>query len=275
MQSIYEEFDGMKIPAYNRNETLGSGQARSGMTAVIGGYVDHGGLRTHRTLQEISINGTIHAATAQAAWETLARWLALRGKKGQLYRKLPNNTRQWAIARLILVEAENSYEGYRSSIEIQLTFEVISTDWYGFQSKNWTLNAGYRLNEGLVLNQGKVYSLTPSSQTITLDYRGTAIEKNIILTITAGTKAIPDGLTINGDGISLKFNQIIAAGKNLLIDAGIKSIRNGGADAFGALQFLAGHSIGDWLQLVPGINILTISTTVPITVQVTFSERFV
>lgn len=273
-KQIYTSFDGLALPGYNWQESLSPGSAISGLISILGGYADRGGERTHNTPAQITITGTIKEENAASTWTVFQQWCAKQGKRGKLKRTIPDGTEQWTMARLLTVISDNSYEGFSSVAVVTMTFEQIYCSWIGKTYINWCLNDGYKLNNGNLLNNSKTFTLTAGIRTIALENAGLVEEKDLVLTITAGSSAIPSGLSITGGGSSLTFNQSIASGKSLVIDCGARSVKNNSVDAYAALVINAAHSVDGWIVLQPGTTILTFSGTAAMTIQTNYSDRY-
>lgn len=189
---------------------------------------------------------------------------ALRGlsrKRAKLWREqVDDGDREWCWARLLTVPMEQAT--YLAQA-VELRFLILSP-WQGVRhSSGWVLDDGEVLDDGLYLDETGKYTLSSSPKAITLA-NGDAPVRDVTITITAGGAAIT-ALTVANATASCKwaYTGTIASGKKLIMQAGIKALKNDGVDAYGADFALDGaaHLSPWWFELAPGNNAVTVTFT--------------
>ena len=186
--------------------------------------------------------------TAAELQTALAAWRALCYTRATLYRTPDGGTAnsEWITARLIAIDAPKDIENLRH-LAITLRFEVTSPVWSGAaHTETITLNA------------------SPKSQDVT--NAGNGIQRAVTITVTASGTNITAVIIENletGHVSKIKYAGTIAVGQSLVIDCGATTIRNNGVNAYtaGAFTLEAGHSLREWLRLMPGANTIRVTRT--------------
>lgn len=205
----------------------GAGQARVPYTIPVGTML------VHDTPAELQ--------TALAAWRALCY------TRDTLYRTPDGGTAnsEWITARLIGMDAPRNIENLRH-LAITLRFEVTSLVWSGAaHTETITLDA--------------------SPKSAEISNGGNGIQRGVTITVTASGTPITAVIIENletGHVTTIKYAGSIAVGQSLVIDCAAMTIRNNGVNAYTAAFTLeSGHSIREWLRLMPGANTIRVTRT--------------
>ena len=178
----------------------------------------------------------------------LAAWRALCYTRATLYRTPDGGTEnsESITARLIAIDAPRDIENLRH-LALTLRFEITSPVWDGTaHTETITLDA------------------SPKSQDC--DNDGNGIQRAVTITVTATGAPITAVIVENletGHVTKIKYAGSIAVGQSLVIDCGAMTIRNNGVNAYTSTAFTleAGHSLREWLRLMPGANTIRVTRT--------------
>lgn len=263
-------FDLVSFKHYNQVDTIGSGATPTAyQTLPEGGALDlYGNQQKHPGAVERIVARRLKATT-QAGLESLFfQLLALRGKRGRLYRETATGDIHWQYARLVELNADRSYEQtkFQSIQDISLRFVTQEAFWRGDLGGVWYLNSGEFLNTGLALNSGQTYPLTtsPTSLTVsigTVSDAGRAPIRAVRMAISAGASDMSAVTIARAGGESLTFSGTILAGNDLIIDTGTMQVLNDNADAYDDLTISSTADLAAWFALVPGDNDITVTFT--------------
>lgn len=282
-------FGNIVLPIYNPVDDIGPGTARTSFVALPGGgaFDALGSGRGNRGDYPLKHTGMIlkaDPASLEADYDALtAAW----DTRNKLYRHSETGRVHWTWARLIGLPIERRpqdvyrYRGY-FALDVTCEFRVFSPYWYGTyhgDGLDLTDPGVEAFDTGLALDYTgqDLYTLDTSPKTLAIPNAGNAPVINAILTLTAAGSPIT-AVTITGGGADLTWTGTLAAGTALVIDAGARSVKNAGADAYGGLVFNAGHAVDEWLRIAPGGTSLTITRTggdATSTLLTTFYEAWV
>lgn len=208
----------------------------------------------------------VHETESAAAAE-FDFWRSLVGERRRLYReRIATGDEQWAWARLLQVNAEHDAGQFnRAYIPLEMVFYVPSPAvWNGglfggalYWDGTAVWDGSYTFNGGQT-----AYTVDSNPDWFTLTNAGNVEVTQFELMFTAG-----DGVDIGQVRIrcntnqALRWNGTLAAGRALTIDAGKRSVKNNGVDAWSGLTFESTHRGDRWLSLKPGANNIEISYT--------------
>ena len=206
-----------------------------------------GGAGQGKVPYTISVNTMLVHNTPAELHTALAAWRALCYTRATLYRTPDGGTAnsESITARLIGIDAPRDIENLRH-LAITLRFEVTSSVWDGAaHSETITLDA--------------------SPKSAEIDNDGNGIVRDVTITVTAMGAPIT-AITIEnletGHVSKIKYAGTIAVGQSLVIDCAAMTIRNNGVNAYTtAFTLEAGHSIREWLRLMPGANTIRVTRT--------------
>ena len=209
-----------------------------------GGYFDQGGTLTadRRYPAEQSFKGEVVEADRYVMRTTLDALAALSGQRAKLYREGIDDAReQWCYARCVEVRGTRTWEN-QTWQEVEIDF-LLLTPWHDLELKTLTIDLSGTEVTTVVQNYGNTYFV------------------DAILTVTAATAAIT-ALTVSTDtGISWTFSGSILVGTSLVVDSGLRSVLNDGADAYASFVRNAGHTRDEFLRFRAGDTDLTIAWT--------------
>ena len=186
--------------------------------------------------------------TTAAAFRTAAYALrGLVGTRALLYRSPDGGTAnsESVLARLVGVTSNRDAENLLV-LGFTLGFEILSSVWSGTaHTETITLDA------------------SPKSQDC--DNDGNGIQRAVTITVTASGSPITAVIIENletGHVSRIRFASSIAVGQSLVIDCAAMTIRNNGVNAYTtAFTLESGHSIREWLRLMPGANTIRVTRT--------------
>ena len=187
-------------------------------------------------------------ATSGAFRTALYAVRALIGTRAILYRSPDGEA---ANSESVLARLESVRMGRNADnilvMGVGLTFEALAAVWDGAaHTETITLDA------------------SPKSQDC--DNGGNGIVRAVTITVTASGSPIT-AVTIEnletGHITKIKYAGSIAVGQSLVIDCGAMTIRNNGVNAYTSTAFTleAGHSLREWLRLMPGANTIRVTRT--------------
>ncbi|MFZ1814091.1 MAG: hypothetical protein WAU16_06580, partial [Rhizobiaceae bacterium] len=161
------------------------------------------------------------------------------GQRGTLWRKRWDATsvRQWKTARLLSVNLPHDYTRRLHVVECECRFESTMAAW---RAATATTTSGSIAGAGYV--------------GLTVSNGGQVQVDDAVLTITATAAISSVRVECTAAGISLAWAGSLGAGSSLVIDAGAKTVRNAGADAYSGFSLEAGHTADGWLPLAKGIT---------------------
>lgn len=207
----------------------------------------------------------MHDTDAAAATE-FEFWRALVGERRRLYReRIATGDKQWAWARLMQVNAEHDPGQFnRAYIPVELVFYVAPPAvWNGALvggSLYW--NGAAKWDGAYVFNGGQTaYPVDSNPDTFTLANNGDIAVTQLAVTFTAGGVDVGQVRVRCNTNQALRWNGTLSAGRALVIDAGERSVKNNGVDAWNGLTFESTHRGPNWLSLRPGNNNIEVSYT--------------
>jgi hypothetical protein len=180
------------------------------------------------------------AATADLV-STVNAWRALRGKRDQLYRVTNDGAgTQWAYARLMRMGMQRDPDGqYHQALGFEWQ---VQTPWYGTRHNT-------------------PGTLTGSPGTLVAANGGNAVNRNAIVTLTAGDAAFT-ALKVGISGVSeWTYGGTVAAGKALVVDCGAGSVKNDGTADYSSFARTANHVVADLLRLPAGNTSVVVTYT--------------
>lgn len=185
----------------------------------------------------IPVEGTIHLRRQMELYD----WRALHGVRDTLYRRRDGAAFEESItARLMSLKTMRSYVN-PEILELQFQFDALEEYWSG-EDQTFT------------------EAFWQSPQVIPAPNEGNAIQRNIVITLTADGSAITF-FSMASALTRFEWTGTLAAGNSLVIDVGAKTVRNNGVDAYAGFSLHTLHRVAEWLRLPPGDNNLTIWRT--------------
>jgi hypothetical protein len=185
--------------------------------------------------------------TAGAFRTALYAVRALVGTRATLYRSPDGEAAnsESVTARLESVRMNRSADNLLV-MGVTLTFEALAQVWNGAaHSETITLDA--------------------SPKSAEIDNDGNGIVRDISITVTATGAPITALIIENletGHVSKIKYAGSIAVGQSLVIGCAATTIRNNGVNAYTtAFTLESGHSIREWLRLMPGANTIRVTRT--------------
>lgn len=270
-RQYYISFDGVEIPPANRKEDISSHEAKSGIIETAGGYIDGYSDYAPVSAKEISVEFDLVGDRWQDVDEKLEDWKSLVSKKGQLYRRI-GNTRQWAYARLMNLEAETDYQAHWGICNVTLNFEIISPSWYGHTLQPWYFDDGSLFDEGLyfdTVNKWIFVLSAGSTITKTTVNHGNQNVTDTIITIKPAV-AIDTGLELWGgaqNGVTLWhliINEALPADSTLVVDTQRKTakltVSGETTSIYKSIEIGSNHRSMSWAEIVPGVNSISIKS---------------
>jgi hypothetical protein len=278
MLATVERFGTTTITLYNGVDDLPAGPGYATQADLpAGGARDLFGSGWGRTGARLVRKSGELIADSTAALETAAD--ALRGlaqQRDTLYIRTDSGALRLATARCTRVVAPRAAE---NTLFLPVALEWIVLDPY-FRGEHhgggWHLDgitfdtppATVYLDTGRHFDEATGDSFTlasaPSPTTGNIFNNGNTPIYDPIIKITAGATAITF-VRVKGWNCEWTWTGTLAAGKQLIMDAGALTITNDGADAYSGLAFTSNHFIPDWFQMIPGlpgieVEVTTVST---------------
>lgn len=259
---ILDRFGDYIFPVFNIGDSVGA-QSRADIYPTPGGgfdpnksddAADRSGTITRRCEIIHQISSTEYQALLDAA-------RAQRGKRRKLFARTASDDPEdaevrWLWARCASVGVERGMRNLRHQA-IVLTFAVANYHWNGRGYADWTFDDGHYFDDGMYFDVSNWEgNLTSSPAPFAVINGGNKTVTNAILQVTAGSAAIT-ALTIRIGASELVWTGTLAAGQQLLIDAGSYRVTNNGVDAYAGLSFGANHTVDDWIRLEPGATTIT------------------
>lgn len=275
----FERFGAITLPEYNREMNMAPVAAVQRIVATAAGAFDADG--SGRAGQQFPHALTVEAIVfEEAAADLRAALDALRaavGTRAYLYRRADDDsTVHRALCRLASMDVQRSYEQRRAYQPVTLQFLQLSA-WQGASSAAWTLDDGELFDDGLLFDATSYAWSIGSSLTIrSVTNGGNLPVMDVVFTITAGATGLTNPI-LTGGGMDLRWTGTIAATKSLVIDCGVLSVLNDGANAYSGLTLGANHAIEAWCSLAPGatdIELAITGTLTGATWGVSFRDRW-
>lgn len=265
--AIYQidQFDGVALPTYNPDQELAPAAVDSTLVASIGASFDRAGSRREMaTRHAVRVRGWFESSETiylvdhagnrivdhagnQIIVATALGWLRGQvenlsgrvGQRGTLWRKRWDATsvRQWKTARLLRVNLPHDYTRRLYVVECECQFESTMAAWRAATATTTSGSIAAAGYVGLTISNGGQVQVDDAVMTIT----ATAAISSVRVECTAA-------------GISLAWAGSLGAGSSLVIDAGAKTVRNAGADAYSGFSLEAGHTADGWLPLAKGVT---------------------
>lgn len=261
-------FDTIDLLHYNQVDSIGSGATPTAYQVLPdGGALDlFGDQQKHPGTVDRSKSMRLFDSSEAALEILFFQLLALRGQRKRLYRQTASGDIHWQYARLVEVTAERSYEitKYKRIQDISLRFITQEAFWHGDFGGKWYLDAGEKLDTGLVYDSGESFPLTSSPTSFTISIgtdAGRAPIRAVRMVINAGASSMSAITIARTGGESLTFSGTILANKSLMIDTGTMRVLNDGADAYNNLVLSPTADLASWFALESGDNDITVTFT--------------
>jgi hypothetical protein len=191
----------------------------------------------------IPVEGSIHLGEQQAT--ELYAWRALQGVRDTLYRLRDDSTEYETItARLVRFDAPRSHVN-PDLLDLRFEFDALEEVWSG-------------------LDHTETITIDASPKTQDVDNDGNTIQRDVVVTVTATVNPITSIKIENletGHVSSFTWADAtgVLSGNSLVIDCAEGTVRNNGVDAYASFTLDAGHTIADWLRLMPGANTIKVT----------------
>jgi hypothetical protein len=257
-------FGTVTLPAGAPRTPIKTGPSVDALVPLPGGGVydgSGGGRAALRLPYDLVLRVTATATSTVALETTLLALRGLRGARAKLWRTLATDETQWCYARLLELPGERGASNILHQ-PVELRWLALS-EWRGARhSAGWDLDAGVLLDDGYYLDEDDVYTLSSSPYAITVA-NANAVIRGVRMTVRAGGAAIT-ALTIRNttSGCCLTFTGTVAAGDDLVIDAGAQAVTNDGVGAYADLsRDPTYHQNGAWFELWAGDNSVTVTLT--------------
>ncbi len=256
-------FAEINLEQYNQVDDVGSGQTPTHYIILPdGGAIDgFGALQKHPGVIERVKTMRLSVSTETALAQAYFRLLELRGRRERLYRRLPDNSEHWQLARLISVAAKRSYEmaKFKNIQDVELRFVSGEMIWHGnWAGTRWFLNDAKFLNDGLDFNGAPIpltEGLNNFVEIVGSDDAGRAPVRALKIIVTAGSAIISRVDIARAGGEIITYATDIQPGSSLIIDTGTFQVTLDGADAYNAaFQVTPVADLGSWFCLLPGEN---------------------
>lgn len=257
---ILERFGTTSLPSNLPRLPVGTAMTRDTLLALPGGhwFDSQGTEQAPRDNRMIDYECRFYDTSATAVETTFNALKALRGTRDRLYRRLSDDSIQWAHVRLMQVSSMRESEN-QLWLEITLSFLILSRTWNGqHHGDGWDFDDGEYFDTGLDLDEdtGDTFVLNSSPKKCTINNAGNASLRNLIITLTAGSTDIT-ALTVQRllaavvvEGLG--FSGTIVAGTSLVIDCGARSVVNDGVDAYDDFNLGGSHTTEEWITVPPG-----------------------
>ena len=246
------------LPLWNKRDVVSMGSHGGAISALIGGgaYDSYGYEDAPEDALTVSTSFEIVATMATDVQKYRDEIRALAGKKDRLYATFPDATTRFAWARLARVRMERRME-YIYYQPVELDFEITTPGWRGGFA--WTLDSDESLDTGLYLDyRGGTWIPDASDDSTTVTTDGNRMVPDALFVVMAGSDDISQ-VRVRVGACDWTWKSTIPAGDVLIVNSGTKTITLEGADAYSVFTLNAGHTVGDWLQLQPGSNTVTVS----------------
>jgi hypothetical protein len=280
------EFDGVSLPEFEAEQSVGTAPVESALINTIGGVYDYWGTRTRKARRySITAAGYLVGETqylvdeednivvdesgnpvvsGSAANHLRSQLQALRAKVGTratLWRERLDDpeTKDWLTARLLTVDWQRARDEMIELAKITCVFDSAMVAWRTSSPVSVTETAADGVPEGILL---------PVS--------GDAIVDDAIITVTRTSGTITAlEIVCSAMGIDLEWAGSLGASDVLVIDAGAATVRKNGADAYSGLAWGTGHTASGWFPLTGGMISCTATVTGGnATVNVTYYDQF-
>ena len=194
----------------------------------------------------IRVDFELVETTAEAFRTAVYALRALVGTRALLYRSPDGGVAnsESVLARLVGVSGQREAENLLV-LGLHLTFEVLAPVWSGTaHTETITLDA------------------SPKSQDC--DNDGNGVVRDVTITVTASGSAITALIIENletGHVSKISYGGSITAGQALVIDCAAMTVRNNAVDDYANLTLETGHTLREWLRLMPGANTIRVTRT--------------
>lgn len=249
-------FSNVTLPGAMAEDDQATDLHPSALVEVLGGAFDGWGsgegLPGPLTLTKRVL---VHDRVDAVLMATLDGLRALTGTRQKLYATQGDESERWRWARLVqLTGTRRAVE--RGRLEIEMVFECLPGGWRGDAVD-------------------ETETMASSPHTLTASNTGNRTVRDAVLTVTAGGANITAvAITVTG-ATHLTWAGMLTAGNALVLNCGVKSIRNDGVDAYAGFALGASHVVDDWLRLGAGdtdIDVAFTGGSTDSTVQIEFDE---
>jgi len=249
-------FGDVDLPVLEASYEIGAGSSKLALMDVQGMVFDmDGDARADRARQTIVYNCKIFADTQADVLTQLNKYKAMRGTRDQLFRLTPSGDYEWAWARLDSITGQRGARNTRYQ-PLSFTFVLESDVWFGVEHKAWYLDDGHYLDREMVFDEAPfIYTLDASPKTCVTNNNSNTIQRDVIITITAGSAditAIRMTATAAGLTYDIEYTTRIVAGKSLVIDCGSRSVQNDGVGDYQNFGMTTSHESDWWFVIDAG-----------------------
>lgn len=237
------EFDGVDLPAYNREANFDTAPALPGFVATLGGAYDSYGadVAPMGLPYTLTLRGIVSEETDANQRAAIDGMRALQRRRGKLVRVADDDdSEQWCWARLDQVVHRRPF-GNRG-------YQVLEF--------SWSIESGWQQDQD---DDEQLPTSSPHAQTVYND--GNRTVSDVIITFHADDANATAVTITTTNGTHLVWAGTLLAGDDLVFDCGAKSITNDGANAYDDLSYGAGHTIDNWISVEPGSMDITVTYT--------------
>lgn len=270
MAYVITEFDGMPLRLFDARQQIQTATMDSTLFDNVGGSFDRlGALRQLGRRMQFEVQGTLMGDLYEIADEAgnvtededdniqiagsvannlRSQWLGLTsrvGVRGSLWRERLDAPadREWITARLLGVSWPRTVEQRTVRAEVTLRFESAMAAWRAASLTTAQISATDAIFTGLTVNNG-----------------GGVPVMDAVLTVTRTSGTLTQ-VNLEGAGINLQWTGSVGASRALTVDAGARTVRVTGVDAYSGWTLLSGHTARGWFPLEPGTNFFAVTVT--------------
>ena len=255
------QFGDYVLPLWNKRDVVSMGDHGGATVNIVGGgaYDSYGSGASPEQALVLSTQFEIIATSASDVQKTRDEIRALAGTKARLWATFPDGSLRFAWARLARVQMERRYDFIHYQ-PVRLDFAVVTPGWRS--GTPWDLDSGLMLDDGLLLDYiGDTWTPATSGESTIVPTFGNRMVTDAIVVITAGSAETITEIRLQCGACDWTWKSTIPLDGVLSINCGTKAVLLNGADSYDNLTLNAGHTVADWLQLLPGNNTVTITFT--------------
>lgn len=237
-------FGTVTLPQRGQGHDIGSGHIQPSIVDAAGHviYDGDGTGQTRMGSREIAVRGQLYdsdAGTLESLYQDL---LGMVGKRDSLYRVWDNSGgTQYITARCLGVDSERTVTN-RYHADVTMRFKTVGGVWQGTAREQTGTLAAANFWSGTLTNSGN------------------AIQRDVTITVTAGSAAFNYvTLTNSTTGHVSDFRAGTAVAGTLVIDTGALTVTADGTAQYSTFALGSNHAIDDWFRLAPGGNGVTIT----------------
>lgn len=237
-------FGTVTLPQRGQGHDIGSGHIQPSIVDAAGHviYDGDGTGQTRMGSREIAVRGQLYdsdAGTLESLYQDL---LGMVGKRDSLYRVWDNSGgTQYITARCLGVDSERTITN-RYHADVTMRFQTVDAVWQGTAQEQVGTLAAANFWNGTLTNSGN------------------AIQRDVTITVTAGSAAFNYvTLTNSTTGHVSDLQAGTAVAGTLVIDTGALTVTADGTAQYSTFALGSSHAIDDWFRLAPGGNDVTIT----------------